>query len=260
MKNTPSKSLWETEEYYKVAHEGSLDLSHPGMVTLKALAEDSKRILDLGCGDGTRLSYLSKGRYGVGIDTSKKAISLAKEKYKEVEFIDGNIEKLPFKDASFDLVYSAFVLEHLTQPEVVLNEAIRVTAPKGKICLVAPNFGAPNRASPSFKGSRLRKLFKKALKDLFPDKDSERLDWDKVTPILNMGYKPDYDTTIEPYLGSLMWFFRNKGLTIRLYSSCWSQELGGVKLHQKIFRVLGEAGIYPFSLWGPHLLLVVEKK
>ena len=260
MKNALSKSLWETEEYYKVAHEGSLDLAHPGMIELKALVEDSKRILDLGCGDGTRLSYLSKGKYGVGIDGSKKAISLAKEKYKVVEFINGNIEKLPFKDASFDLVYSAFVLEHLTQPEDVLNEAIRVTAPEGKICLIAPNFGAPNRASPPFKGSRLRKFFKKALKDLFPDKNSERLGWDKVIPIVNVGYKPDYDTTVEPYLGSLMRFLENKGLMIKLYSSCWSQELEGVKLHQKIFRALGEAGIYPFSLWGPHLLLVTEKK
>ena len=259
MKSFPSQPLWETEEYYGVAHKGSLDLAHPGMIELKRLAKDSKRILDLGCGDGTRLNFLAKGKYAVGIDGSQKAIALAKKKYGGLEFINGNIEKLPFKDGAFDLVYSAFVLEHLSKPERVLNEAIRATAPKGRLCLVAPNFGAPNRASPVFKGSRLRKLLGRGLRDFLPSK-KQGLGWDRVSPIVNKGYKPDYDTTIEPYLGSLMRFFENKGLTIKLYSSCWSQELTGAKLHQKIFKVLGEAGIYPFYFWGPHLLLVAQKK
>ena len=252
--------LWETEKYYQTAHRGSLDLAHPGMVELKRLARNSRRILDLGCGEGTRLFYLSKGKAGVGIDSSKKAIILAEKKYKDHKFINGNIEQLPFENRSSDLVYSAFVLEHLKNPERVLKEAIRVTSKGGKICLIAPNFGAPNRASPPFKGSRLKKLLGKAYLDFFPGRKSEKLGWDRVSPIVNKGYKPDYDTTIEPYLGSLMRFFENKGLSIKLYSSCWSQELTGAKLHQKIFKVLGEAGIYPFYLWGPHLLLVAQKK
>ena len=259
MKSFPSQPLWETEEYYEIAHKGSLDLTHPGMIELKALAKDAKRILDLGCGDGTRLNYLAKGKYAVGIDGSKKAIALANKKYGGIESIHGNIEKLPFNDGAFDLVYSAFVLEHLSKPERVLNEAMRVTALKGTICLVAPNFGAPNRASPVFRGSRIKKLFGKVLMDFFPG-NKEGLGWDRVSPIVNKDYKPDYDTTIEPYLGSLIRFFESKGLAIKSYSSCWSQELAGVKLHQKVFRVLGEAGIFPFYLWGPHLLLVAQKK
>jgi ubiquinone/menaquinone biosynthesis C-methylase UbiE len=259
MKKDVATPLWETKSYYAVAHKGSLDLKHPGMVELFELAKDARKILDLGCGDGTRLSLFAKDKESVGIDGSSKAISLALKKYQGIRFIKGNIEQLPFESESFDLVYSAYVLEHLERPEKALDEALRVTAPGGRICLIAPNFGAPNRASPPFKGSRLRKFMKKTLSDFSPGARRQSLGWTKVRPI-ERRYEPDYDTTVEPYLGSLLRFLRDKGLTIKYSSSCWSQELPGVKIHQVFFRILGEAGLYPFNLWGPHLVVVGEKK
>lgn len=49
-------------------------------------------------------------------------------------------EKLPFPDASFDVVFSSNVLEHTERPVEVLDEALRVLRPGGTLQFVYPNF------------------------------------------------------------------------------------------------------------------------
>lgn len=251
------KEVWSKKDYYLQARSGSLDTSHPAMEILSKLADGAASILDLGCGEGTRLNYLDSGQKLVGIDISKKAISLAKESYPKLDFRVGNLEKLPFKNNEFDLVYSAFVFEHLESPEAILKEGIRVLRKGGSFLVVAPNFGAPNRASPPFKGSRLLKLVKGFFSDFFP---SSSLNWDRVEPIASKDkYEIDWDTLVEPYLGSLIKSLREKGLSIEYFSSCWEEELPNPSPMQKFFRFLAGNSIYPFNLWGPHLLVVGRK-
>ena len=230
------ETVWTKDKYYRIARKGSLDVNHPGMKILEKLANDADSILDLGCGEGTRLNLLVTQGRGVGIDISSKAISLAKEKYPDFDFRVGDLEKLPFKNKSFDLVYSAFVFEHLDNPEKVIKEAIRVLTPGGKLVVIAPNFGAPNRSSPPFKGSRLVKLLAGFIKNMLPGKS---LGWAKVMPIATAGaYEIDWDTTIEPYLGSLMGFLKSLQMKIISYDSCWNEELKGAGYLQRLFRFL----------------------
>ncbi len=61
---------------------------------LKEIIPEKSNILELGCGNGHLLSSL-KPNYGLGIDFSKKLVEEAKEKYKELNFIEADIEKLP---------------------------------------------------------------------------------------------------------------------------------------------------------------------
>jgi|SRR3989304_8897977 len=254
--------VWEKEEYYKLAERGSRNVRHPAMKLLGKIIRSSLRILDLGCGEGTRLNYLCKNPDScVGVDISSKAVEIAKKKYARISFLNANLEKLPLKDESFDLVYSAFVLEHLDQPERVINEAVRVLKKGGRMLLVAPNYGSPNRASPPFRGSRLGKLFLGFFDDLTrPFIKLDKLGWEKVRPLANeRKYEMDWDTTIEPYLGTLGKYLRPRGLKMEVSSSCWSEEEKGAKIYQRIFRFLGEKGVYPFSYWGPHLLLMARK-
>lgn len=49
-------------------------------------------------------------------------------------------ESLPFADKSFDIVYSANVLEHTQNPEQVLREAMRVLRDDGRLFIEIPNF------------------------------------------------------------------------------------------------------------------------
>lgn len=46
---------------------------------------------------------------------------------------------LPFEDGQFDMVLSTYVFEHVTEPELVAKELLRVTKPGGWIVAVTPN-------------------------------------------------------------------------------------------------------------------------
>lgn len=256
------QEVWENDKYYHLAKEGSLDLNHPGMRILQKVSKETKNIVDLGCGEGTRLNQLlTKGQSGTGIDISQKALEIGRENYPHIRFIKANLEKIPLPSNGFDLVFSAYVLEHLINPIKVLEEAVRLVSPGGKLILIAPNYGAPNRASPPFKGSRVKKLIEGLTNDFVNLIIKRNMNWKKVEPIANSkNYDVDWDTTIEPYLGSLLNYIESLKLKVVYHSSCWSQELPQVKIQQKIFGLLGKAGFYPFNLWGPHLIMVAKKE
>ena len=54
--------------------------------------------------------------------------------------INSTGEALPFPDDSFDLVYSANVLEHTEDPERVFMESVRVLRPGGVLHMELPNY------------------------------------------------------------------------------------------------------------------------
>ena len=260
MKNDLKKKVWSKKDYYQKAHAGSLDTKHYGMVLLKEVSTNAESILDLGCGDGTRLNYLTNPKTeGTGVDVSDMAISFSKKTYPNLNFLNADLEKLPFQNNKFDLTYSAYVLEHLDNPEKVLNEAIRVTKQGGNIILIAPNYGSPNRSSPVFKGSRILKLISGFYKDLLhPVLKVERLGWNKVEPKID-SYEQDSDTTVEPYLGSLLLYLKQNNLRVKVWSSCWEEEMPNPKLFQKVIKFLAKLKIYPFIYWGPHIVVQLNK-
>lgn len=245
------------QKYYSIANKGSGELDHPAMKHLLNISKEADKILDLGCGEGTRLNFVvPNGKIGYGIDINKTGIEIAKKKYPH-NFQIGDLEKLPYKDSSFDLVYSAYVFEHLENPEKVVKEGLRVLSKGGYFLVVCPNYGSPNRASPPFRGSRIRKFMRGIINDIFP---SNNLNWNKVDPIATENeYDIDWDTTIEPYLGSFEKYLIRKGLKVMYSNSCWEKEEKKAKYLQKLFRLLGESNIYPFNKWGPHLFLVAKK-
>ncbi len=80
--------------------------------------------LDAGCGAGT---YLHKNI--IGMDISKKLIKEAKKKGL---VLLGDLEALPFKTESFDLVYSFSTIYYTKNFSKVVNEASFVLMPKGR--------------------------------------------------------------------------------------------------------------------------------
>ncbi len=107
------------------------DKEWPEMVSLiNKYFNENNLVLDLGCGNGR--FYLSATKQGLsytGIDNSKELIKIARERHPEGDFHLGDALKLPFKDDSFDGIFSIAVLHHIPSKEMrlrFLNEAFRV--------------------------------------------------------------------------------------------------------------------------------------
>ena len=94
-----------------------------------------RRTLDLGCGEGRVTRELRRrGHDAVGVDVAPLLIELARERDRDGGYLVAAAERLPFEDASFDLVVAFNVLMNVDQPARAVDEAARVLAPRGRLC------------------------------------------------------------------------------------------------------------------------------
>ena len=104
------------------------------------LIEDNKKVLDVGCADGTLMQFLKENK-----NINVRGLEISKEKVQEciakgLTVIEGNAKKdlKQFPDKSFDYVVLSQTLQAFLSPELVLDELLRV----GKKAIVTiPNFG-----------------------------------------------------------------------------------------------------------------------
>lgn len=99
-------------------------------------------VLDVACGPGAFvLAVAPRVRFARGIDLTEEMLRQAREFQAErqisnVAFDCGEAEQLPYPDATFDLVSSQMSLHHISKPELVLKEMIRVAKPEGRLVLM----------------------------------------------------------------------------------------------------------------------------
>jgi len=129
-------------------------------------------VLEAGCGRTTRLSdHRDRISRLVGIDLDGTA---GRENASLDEFIETDLSgPLPFDDASFDLVYSNFVVEHLEDPARTFREFHRVLRPDAWLVLLTSNRSNPFMAAARAMPQRLRVLVKRGgagavERDVFP--------------------------------------------------------------------------------------------
>ncbi len=120
--------------------------SNSRMVVEMAKIKPGDKVLDIGCGTGnltlTAKKYAGPSGSAYGIDASPEMIEEARKKAKrsglEAVFQIGLIEKIPYPDATFDIVINRLVIHHL--PEDLkrrgLAEMLRVLKPGGRLFLV----------------------------------------------------------------------------------------------------------------------------
>jgi 2-polyprenyl-6-hydroxyphenyl methylase/3-demethylubiquinone-9 3-methyltransferase len=85
-------------------------------------------LLDIGCGGGLLAPHVH-GYHHVGVDLSRPALERAAAH--GVEAYHAGAAALPFPDAAFDVVVAGEILEHVTDLDAVVAEALRVLRPGG---------------------------------------------------------------------------------------------------------------------------------
>lgn len=103
-----------------------------------------RRILDVGAGRGHMVQKLARALRDEGLDPALhlSACDLYPEGYEFDAVPCAEVsadERLPFEDASFDVLYSIEVIEHLRHPYGFLEEVWRVLRPGGLAVITAPN-------------------------------------------------------------------------------------------------------------------------
>ncbi len=107
------------------------------IATVKAVAPRSgERILDIAAGTGTSSIALAKsGAEVIALDFSQGMVEEGRRRHPELQFVQGDAEKLPFGEAEFDAVTISFGLRNVQHPEVALAEMLRVLKPGGRLVI-----------------------------------------------------------------------------------------------------------------------------
>jgi ubiquinone/menaquinone biosynthesis C-methylase UbiE len=154
----------------------------PVIAGLSELGRSPRRVLEIGCADGVRLSLLRETFKSecCGIDPSIDAIRSAKSRDKDLDVSVGTADKLAFADSYFDLVIFGFCLYlcDVSDHFAIAREADRVLADGG--VLVIYDFSSPI----TFKNKYSHK----------PGISSYKMDWAKM-----FTWHPSYRLIVRRY-------------------------------------------------------------
>lgn len=98
-------------------------------------------LLDVGTGSGTIAATFAKAipdGHVTGVDLNPNILPRAKAVadragLENIEFLQGDVKKLPFADGTFDITFCHQVLTHMNAPWEALREMLRVTKPGGVV-------------------------------------------------------------------------------------------------------------------------------
>jgi len=112
------------------------------MIVAAARPSPGDRLLDVACGPGLVVcAFAPHIQEAIGIDMTpamlERARKLAAEKgLANVAWQHGDVNSLPYDDASFTIVTTRFSFHHFLDPAAVLREMVRVCASRGRIVVV----------------------------------------------------------------------------------------------------------------------------
>jgi len=103
---------------------------------LSSVPESVDSVLDVGCGSGHLLDRIHC-RMPTGLDFSASMLRLAQGRNPQLRLVLGDATRLPFKNASFQVITCQDVVGHLSNPERMVSEIVRCCAPAGRIIATA---------------------------------------------------------------------------------------------------------------------------
>ncbi len=141
-------------DVYTHGHHESVLRSHNARTVENSAAylldslRPGQRLLDVGCGPGTITvgfaARVAPGRV-TGMDAEPAIIDEARTRHQaqaNVDFATGDVYRLDYEDATFDVVHAHQVLQHLTDPVAALREMRRVLCPGGILAVRDGDYAA----------------------------------------------------------------------------------------------------------------------
>jgi len=134
---TRLKSMWMAGDFGQIAK--SIESSADEFIARLEL-KLGDRVLDIACGSGNlAIPAARAGATVIGVDIATNLIEQARARAAaeglSIQFDEGDAEKLPYDDASFDVVVSMYGAMFAPRPELVAAELLRVCRPGGRIAM-----------------------------------------------------------------------------------------------------------------------------
>lgn len=123
--------MQKEDKYYKSEREDIIAL----------VPDDTRRVLDVGCGFGLMGKRLKEGRNieVIGIENEERVINIARDNVDQLIIGDVENMKLPLEQGYFDCIVYGDILEHLKEPWRLIGEHTRYLK-KGGCCIASiPN-------------------------------------------------------------------------------------------------------------------------
>jgi ubiquinone/menaquinone biosynthesis C-methylase UbiE len=102
--------------------------------------EGRLKILDIGCGTGAMLDELAPFGTVVGADFFPEALQFCVTRGVTADLARADVRRLPFADASFDVVTAMDIIEHIDDDKAASCEIFRVLKPGGRLFVTVPAF------------------------------------------------------------------------------------------------------------------------
>jgi ubiquinone/menaquinone biosynthesis C-methylase UbiE len=130
-----------------------------------------RRVLEVGCGTGSELRWMlemgASPQNLVGVDLLADRVRVARAAFPDIEFHEGNAERLPFPDATFEVAMAITLFSSILDASMAHNvarEIVRVLRPGGGLLWYDFRYDSPSNRN-------VRGVTGRAVRELFPGLD-----------------------------------------------------------------------------------------
>ncbi|MCI0395565.1 MAG: class I SAM-dependent methyltransferase [Chloroflexi bacterium] len=135
---TVQGELWGRQAQDFAAYLEQVALPLYGAVLDAARVTPGTRLFDAGCGAGLLALLASfRGARVTALDASAALLAIARERLPAADVREGDLEALPFADASFDVVTAVNSVFYAADMAAAMRELIRVVQPGGRVVVTA---------------------------------------------------------------------------------------------------------------------------